>query len=116
VCTIIRQQKSASHAVLFANDRTRYASMSGQLSPHQRELIRVAAAGMPMDAKITAATDSDTPGGKSAEDIRKAVGLTGRDDLIFVLHQPDGFKDWSDHLQNRPNWSLARQLLEPSVT
>jgi Toprim domain-containing protein/uncharacterized protein DUF3991 len=91
-----------SYAVLLPNERARYASIGGQLSPLQCELIRAAAAGMPRGAKIIAATDADEAGGKLAGNIRKAVGLTGRDDHIFVLHQPEGFKDWNDQLRNRP--------------
>jgi hypothetical protein len=104
-----------SYAVLFPGDQTRYASIGGHLSPRQRELIRTAAAGMPMDAKIIAATDADAPGGKLADDIREAIGLTGRDDLIFVLHQPDGFKDWNDQLRNRPKRAPSSRPKEPSV-
>jgi len=104
-----------SFAVLFPEGRTRYSSIAGQLSPQQRELIRVAAADMPMNVIIIAATDADAPGGKLADDIREAVGLTGRDDLIFVLHQPEGFKDWNDQLRNRPRRSPSSQPQEPSV-
>jgi hypothetical protein len=104
-----------SYAVLMPDDRTRYASIGGQLSPHQCELMRVAAAAMSMNAKIVAATDADEPGGKLADNIRKAVGLTGRGDLIFVLHQPEGFKDWNDQLGNRPKRSPSPRPQEPSV-
>ena len=104
-----------SYAVLFPDDRTRYASIGGQLSPQQRELMRAAAAGMPRGTKIIAATDADAPGGKLADDIREAVGLTGRDDLIFVLHQPEGFKDWNDQLRNRPTRPPSSSPKVPSV-
>jgi len=104
-----------SYAVLFPDDRTRYASIGGQLSPQQRELMRAAAAGMPRGTKIIAATDADAPGGKLADDIREAVELTGRDDLIFVLHQPEGFKDWNDQLRNRPTRPPSSSPKVPSV-
>jgi hypothetical protein len=104
-----------SYAVLFPDGRTRYASIGGQLGPQQCELMRSAGAGMPMDAKIIAATDADAPGAKLADKIREAVGLTGRDDLTFVLHQPEGFKDWNDQLRNRPQPHLRSQPKEPSV-
>jgi hypothetical protein len=104
-----------SYAVLFPDDRTRYASLGGQLSPQQCELMRAGAAGMPTNAKIIAATDADEPGGKLADNIREAVGLTGRDDLIFILHQPDGFKDWNDQLRNRPKRARSTRPHEPSV-
>jgi hypothetical protein len=104
-----------SYAVLFAEGGARYASIGGQLSPQQCELIRAAAAGMPRDAKIIAAMDADATGGELADQIRRAVELTGRDDLIYVLHQPDGFKDWNDQLRKRPRRSLSSQPQVPSV-
>jgi hypothetical protein len=104
-----------SYAVLFPDGRARYTSIGGQLSPQQCELMRAAAAGMPLNAKIVAATDEDAPGGKLADSIREAVGLTGRDDLCFVLHRPDGFKDWNDQLRNRPRRSLSSRPRKPSV-
>jgi hypothetical protein len=105
-----------SYAVLFPDERTRYASIGGQISPQQRELMRAAAAGMPPTAKIVAATDADAQGAKLADSIREAVEVTGRDDLVFVFHQPDGFKDWNDQLRNRPTPSLSCRPHEPSVT
>jgi hypothetical protein len=104
-----------SYANLFPNDRNRYASVGGQLSLQQGELMRAAAAGMPRGAKIVAATDADGTGEKLAENIRDAVGLTGRDDLIYVLHQPDGFKDWNDQLRNRPKRVIPSQPHVPFV-
>jgi hypothetical protein len=104
-----------SYAALFPDDRTRYASIGGQLNPTQPALIRAAAAGMPMNAKVIAATDADTQGAKLAETIREAVGLTGRDDLDCVVHHPDGFKDWNDQLRNRPARLLSSRLHAPSV-
>jgi hypothetical protein len=105
-----------SYAVLFPDERTRYASIGGQISPQQRELMRAAAARMPPTAKIVAATDADAQGAKLADSIREAVEVTGRDDLVFVFHQPDGFKDWNDQLRNRPTPSLSCRPHEPSVT
>ena len=93
----------------------RYASIGGQLSPQQCELIRAAAAGMPRDATIVAAMDADATGGELADNIRQAVELTGRDDLVYVIHQPDGFKDWNDQLRKRPKRSLSSQPQVPSV-
>jgi hypothetical protein len=104
-----------SYAVLFPNDQTRYASIGGQLGPRQCELMRGAAEGMPRGANIVAATDADAPGGKLADKIREVVGLTGRDDLTFVLHRPDRFKDWNDQLRNRPQPHLPSRPQEPSV-
>jgi hypothetical protein len=104
-----------SYAVLFPDERVRYASFGGELSVQQGELIRGAAARMPLNAKIVAATDADAPGGKLADNVREAVVLTGRDDLIFVLQQPEGFKDWNDQLRKRPKRSVSSQPHVPSV-
>jgi hypothetical protein len=104
-----------SYATLFAADGARYASIGGQLSPQQCELIRASAGGMPRCAKIVAAMDADATGVKLAENIREAAELTGRDDLVYQLHQPDGFKDWNDQLRNRPKQSLSSQPHAPSV-
>jgi len=104
-----------SYAVLFPDDRTRYASIGGELSPQQCELLRAAAAGMAVNGKIVAATDADATGGRLAEKIREAVGLTGRDDLTYVLHQPDGFKDWNEQLKKRPNRRVSAQAHVASI-
>ena len=104
-----------SYAVLFPDDHARYASFGGQVSPLQREFIRMAAAAMPGDADIVAATDADVEGGKLADVVRDAVALTGRDDLSFVLRQPDGFKDWNDQLRKRPRSPLPGRPQTPSL-
>jgi hypothetical protein len=104
-----------SYATLFEEAGARYASIVGQLSPQQCELMRAAAASMPRGAKIIAAMDADAAGGELADNIREAVQLTGRDDLIYVLHQPDEFKDWNDQLRKRPIPSVSSQPHVPFV-
>ncbi|HTB11069.1 MAG TPA: DUF3991 and TOPRIM domain-containing protein [Bryobacteraceae bacterium] len=104
-----------SYAVLFPGARTRYASIGGQMNPEQPGLMRAAAAGMPLNAKIIAATDADADGRRFVESIREAVGETGRHDLGFVAHQPEGFKDWNDQLRNRLMRSLTKPHPEPSL-
>lgn len=105
-----------SHAALFPDDKTRYASIGGKTNPVQPELIRVAVARMPANAEIIAAMDADADGAKLAEVVRKAVQLTGRDDLRFVMHEPFGFKDWNDQLRLIPVATpLPRGHGEPSV-
>jgi hypothetical protein len=104
-----------SYAVLFPDERTRYASIGGQLNPVQPELMRAAAAGMPPNAKIIAAMDADVEGRKLADVVRKAVELTGRDDLSFVSQEPVGYKDWNDEIQKRPTSPLPSRPQEPFV-
>jgi hypothetical protein len=91
-----------SHAVLFPDDRTRYASIGGKPNPVQPELIRAAIARTPEKSKIVSAMDADADGGKLAEVVRQAVQLTGRDDLSYVFQEPFGFKDWNDQLRKKP--------------
>jgi len=105
-----------SHAVLFPDNRTRYASIGGKLNPEQPTLIRAAIRRMPKYAKIVAATDADADGGKLADVICEAVHLSGRDDLIFVRHEPRGAKDWNDLLRAKPQPHLPYRLEEPSVS
>ena len=105
-----------SHAVLFPDNRTRYASIGGKPNPQQPELIRAAIRRMPKYAKIIAAMDADEDGAKLADVVRKAVALTGRLDLKFTVQEPFGFKDWNDQLrkrpqQDRPSVSDGRLLL-----
>jgi hypothetical protein len=91
-----------SHAVLFPDDNARYASMGGKPNPQQPELIRAAVARMPVGSEIVAAMDADTDGAALAAVVRRAVELSGRSDLRFVMQEPFGFKDWNDQLRARP--------------
>jgi len=93
-----------SYAVLFPDDRTRYASIGGQMNPAQPELIRVAVAIMPPGAAIIAAMDADEQGGKLAEIVCGAVSLSGRGDLRFSIESPTGVKDWNDQLRKDPEF------------
>ena len=104
-----------SHAVLFPDEHARYASIGGKPNPVQPELIRAAAARMPLKSKIVAGTDADEDGVKLAEMIREAVQLSGRDDLAFVFHEPVGAKDFNDVLRLRPKPTLPLRAEEPSI-
>jgi hypothetical protein len=104
-----------SYAALFPDPQTRYASIGGQVSPVQKELIRAAAAGMPAKSKIVAAFDSDAAGAELAGVVRAAVDVSDRDDLCFVFHEPFGFKDWNDQLRGKSKRLLPYRPEEPSV-
>jgi len=104
-----------SHAVLFPDDRARYASIGGKLNPQQPELIRMAAASMPRDSEIVAAMDADEDGAKLAEVVKKAVALTGRLDLKYTMQEPFGFKDWNDQLRKRPQPLMSHTADKPRV-
>jgi Toprim-like/Protein of unknown function (DUF3991) len=87
-----------SYALLYTDQRTRYASIGGKPNPVQPELIRAAAARLPSGAQIIAAMDADGDGLALAEVVRAAVEQTGRADLRFRSEAPSGFKDWNDQL------------------
>jgi hypothetical protein len=100
-----------SHAALFPEDRTRYASIGGKPSPLQSELARAAVARMPAGSEIVAAMDSDAEGHKLAEVIKRAAEMSGRCDLRFQIHEPRGVKDWNDHLRQ---WGFS-QIVRPRI-
>jgi Protein of unknown function (DUF3991)/Toprim-like len=104
-----------SHAVLFPDDHTCYASIGGKPNPVQPELIRAAAARMRAGSEITAAMDTDVDGRKLTEVVRRAVEMSGRGDLHFEAHEPSGFKDWNDQLKARPKLLIPYRHEEPSV-
>jgi len=104
-----------SHATLFPDALTRYASIGGRPTMKQKELIRSAAAVMPKSSKVIAAMDADAAGGEMSEMIRMAVQLTGRSDLQFEAQVPQGHKDWNDVLRGNPKPPLPCRPEEPSV-
>jgi Toprim-like/Protein of unknown function (DUF3991) len=104
-----------SHAVLFSDNHARYASIGGKPNPQQPELIRAAAARMPVGSEVVAAMDNDAAGVELAVVVKKAVGLTGRLDLKFSVHEPFGFKDWNDQLRKRPQSLSSYRPEVPSV-
>jgi hypothetical protein len=101
-----------SYAVLFPDDRTRYASIGGKPNPVQPKLIGAAVKRMPKYSKIVAAMDADADGGKLAEVVREAVQLSQREDLVFLFQEPFGFNDWNDQLRgNHPDRSPVVRAL-----
>jgi hypothetical protein len=94
-----------SHAVLYPDERARYASIGGKLNPTQPELIRSTIARMLHKSRIVAAMDADADGAKLADAVRSAFNLTGRDDLRFLVQEPFGFKDWNEQLTANPRHS-----------
>jgi hypothetical protein len=104
-----------SYALLFPDEHTRYASVGGKLNSTQPELIRAAISRMPSSSEIVAAMDADQAGRDLAAIVRRAVELSGRDDLRFQIHEPHGFKDWNDQLRGRPKPPLPCRPEEPSV-
>jgi hypothetical protein len=104
-----------SHAVLFPDDRARYASIGGKPNPQQPELIRAAIRRMPKDAKIVAAMDADEDGGKLADMVREQFQLSERGDLVFIREEPFGHNDWNDVLRAKPQTVYPFRPEVPSV-
>lgn len=91
-----------SYASLFPAPGTRYASIGGEMNPRQPELIRAAAARLPLGSKIIAAMDNDAGGARLIEMTEAAVRLSGRLDLKVLAHCPSNAKDWNEVLKARP--------------
>jgi hypothetical protein len=104
-----------SHAILFPDNHARYASIGGKPNPRQPELIRAAAARMPLESEIVSAMDNDAAGAELAGVVQKAVALTGRLDLRFTVQEPFGFKDWNDRLRAKSQPHLPCRPEVPSV-
>ena len=103
------------HAVLFPDNRARYASIGGKPNPQQPELIRAAAARMPGTVKSSRPW-MRMPMARSWRRLcGKAVELTGRLDLKFIVQEPFGFKDWNDQLRAKPQPLLPYRPEVPSV-
>jgi hypothetical protein len=80
-----------SHAALFPDDGTRYASIAGGLNPVQPALIAGACVGM---AEVVSITHADAEGERYAAVIKEAAAS-----LPFRIHRPAGVKDWNDVLK-----------------
>lgn len=104
MCLVIAESAidALSHAVLFPDGQTRYASIGGKPNPLQPELIRAAAERLPLGSQVISAMDADADGAVLTEVVRKAVALAGRSDLRFTVHEPFGYKDLNDQLRALP--------------
>jgi hypothetical protein len=98
-----------SHASLFSGPLVRYASVGGQMNPRQPELISATILRLSEGSEVVAAMDADENGRKMAEMVRQALLETGRQDLRFSRHEPEGSKDWNDELRQlaRPSFPTA---------
>jgi len=105
-----------SYAMLFPNPTNRFASIGGNPSPLQKELLRRAASGMPENAVIVSAMNADAAGRELAGTVRDAVRLTGRSDLHYEMTEPEGFNDWNNRLLGkRSSLSPPARLSQPEV-
>ncbi len=97
--------EALSHAQLFPAPATRYASIGGEMNSKQPQLIGSAIQKMEAGSEIVAAFNGDQNGRSYAQIVAgavenaTAVGLQFR----FVLHEPEGFKDWNDQVRGLHN-------------
>jgi Toprim-like/Protein of unknown function (DUF3991) len=84
-----------SHAALFPDAGTRYASIAGGLNPVQPVLIAKACRELPPGAEVVSITHADADGDRYAAVIEEAAAS-----LPFRLHRPSGVKDWNDVLRS----------------
>jgi hypothetical protein len=90
-----------SHATLFADALTRYASIGGKPSPVQLSLIAWQIGILPA-GEVVASMNADAEGRKLAEVVRQAFDQTHRGDLTFRIQEPElEGSDWNDLLKSR---------------
>lgn len=82
-----------SYAALFPEERTRYRSFGGGMSPKQPAVIRAHILALPRGSEVVAATDGDEAG----EDFAKAIRSLA-DGYVFIEHRPPT-GDWNDLLR-----------------
>ena len=102
-----------SYAVLFPNERSRYASIGGKMNPQQPGLVAAEIAKLPAGAEVISAMDNDTDGMQLADMIETAVKASNRPDLLYRPHSPTlPIKDWNDVLQqhrsSRPHFPAVQ--------
>jgi hypothetical protein len=98
-------------AALYPNARTRFASIGGYPSTQQKELIQAAIQRMPDGSEIVSAMDADDAGVKLNEIVHEQFEQSGLTNLRFLVHVPEGAKDFNDLLQRtQPGQSPARLL------
>jgi hypothetical protein len=91
---------SLSYAALYPNPHARFASIAGNASSFQHQLIRQAMDDMPAGSRIIAAMDADDKGRKHAGTIREIFTSLNRADLVFREHYPETEgTDWNDELR-----------------
>ncbi len=98
-----------SHAQLYHNPETAYVSIGGQLSDHQRDLLRRVfdERAVNREAEIVIATDNDLAGESLAREIQNLVPANSRISRAVPVQ-----KDWNDDLRhNQQNFQTI--LLSP---
>ena len=89
-------------------DTARFASLSGQPSPAQLELVRGVLEKLPAATEVILATDNDPAGHRLADRLAELYHEVGRSDLTLRVHAPElEGADWADMLRegHAPNLS-----------
>ncbi len=87
-----------SYSLLYpdSSDRTRYASIGGQMSPKAKELLHKTAKNFP-GQQITLAFDNDDPGRAITQEVQSLLADTGKE---IKVHLPIK-KDFNDDLKEK---------------
>jgi len=90
-----------SHAALFPDAATRYASLGGKPNPKQPGLIAGAIKRMPAASQIVAAMNADDDGRQLADIVCTASEKAGVPGTRVIVQEPIAHNDWND--QRRAN-------------
>jgi hypothetical protein len=88
-----------SHAMLFPDPATRYASIGGKPNPRQPGLITTAVTRMPASSEVVAAMNADPDGRALAEVVRFAFDQAALPFTSFTIQEPADHNDWNDQLR-----------------
>lgn len=83
-----------SYHQIKGDDKTRYMSVAGQVSPHQRDIIKAAIDKMPPGSTIVSAFDRDQQGDKFHKELQQLAP-----DKNIIRDSPQMGKDWNDQLK-----------------
>jgi hypothetical protein len=89
-----------SHATLFPDLATRYASIGGKPNPRQPALITTAVTKMPASSAIVAAMNADPDGRALVEIVRVAFDRAALASRSFTVQEPTAHNDWNDALRS----------------
>lgn len=83
-----------SYHQIRGDERTRYMSTGGQMSPYQEGILKAAIAKMPPGSEIIAAFDRDIDGDRFAAKLKELAPNSN-----IIRHAPAIGKDWNEQLQ-----------------
>jgi hypothetical protein len=100
--------------VLLNDPDGRFASLGGQPTRRQCELLAAAFRAMPAGSQVVAAMDADKAGHALSDRVRKVFEevAASRTDLSFKSTEPVGAKDWNDLIRpgSKPPVSVAVEV------